>query len=62
MGYYILVAILGVIAGGAGVFFLLRRNREYFNIEDILRLERDKLAAMGKDKLAELKKKIDEVL
>lgn len=62
MGYYILVAILGAIAGGAGVFFFLRKNRRYFNIEDILRLKRDELTAIGKDKLSELKKKIDEVL
>jgi hypothetical protein len=48
---YIIVGILCLAAGAITAFFVMKNNPKYFDI-----------AAMGKEKLAELKKKIEEIL
>jgi hypothetical protein len=60
--WYVIIAILAFAGGAIGMFFFMRNNKKYFNIDDMLKLERDKLLELGRDKLAELKKKIEEIL
>jgi uncharacterized membrane-anchored protein YhcB (DUF1043 family) len=58
----VITGIAGLIIGAVVMFFVMRNNPKYFNIDDILKAKRDELSAIGKDKLAELKAKIDELL
>ena len=47
--------IAGVIGGAVGAFFVIRNNPAFVNLDKIL-------VALGKDKLAELKSKAEELL
>lgn len=58
----IIVGVIAVAVGAAGMFFFLRNNPKYFNIDDMLKAERDNLLSLGKDKLASLKEKIEKLL
>ena len=52
----VFVAIVVLVGGGAtGMFFFLRKNPQYLNVDKLLK-------EMKKEKLAELKTKVDEML
>jgi len=57
--YWLLVA---AGAGYVGCFFVMRNNPKYFHIDDMLKLERDRFIALGREKLEDLKKKVEDAL
>jgi len=61
MGYAV-IAIVCLAIGFITCFFIMRNNRKYFNVEDMLRIERDRLLPLGKAKLEALKQKIEDAL
>jgi len=61
MGYVVTIIVCLAI-GFIASFFIMRNNRKYFNVEDMLRIERDRLLPLGKAKLEALKQKIEDAL
>ena len=60
--WFLIGLVVGVIGGAVGMFFVMRNNPKYFNIDDMLKAERNKLLALGREKLEALRKLIDEIL
>ena len=57
MGYFLtglICLIIGGIGGGVAMLFVLKNNPKYVNFDKLLR-------QLGRDKLEELKKKINEI-
>jgi hypothetical protein len=59
---HIIVGVICLIGGFVAGYFVMRNNPKYFDIDDILKGERDKLIGLGREKLEELKKRVEDAL
>lgn len=60
--YFLLGAIAIYAIGAISMFFVMRNNPKYFNIDDMLKAERYKLSSLGKEKLEALREKLEGLL